>query len=97
MTALLLRRLALLLLTLWVTSILVFLLTAVMPGNVGRIILGPFAAQSAVDTLNAQLGYDQPVVIRYLRWAGGLVTGDWGRSLRFDVPVLPLVMERLGR
>ena len=68
-----------------------------MPGNVGRIILGPFAAQNAVDALNAQLGYDQPVVIRYLRWAGGLVTGDWGRSLRFDVPVLPLVLERLGR
>ena len=97
MTALLLRRLALLLLTLWVTSVLVFLLTAVMPGNIGRIILGPFAAQGAVDALNAQLGYDQPVLVRYLRWAGGLVTGDWGQSLRFEVPVLPLVLERLGR
>ena len=67
MTGLLLRRLALLLLTLWVTSVLVFLLTAVMPGDVGRIILGPFAAQQAVDALNAQLGYDQPVLVRYLR------------------------------
>jgi peptide/nickel transport system permease protein len=96
-TGLLLRRLALLLLTLWITSVLVFFLTAVMPGDVGRIILGPFAAQQAVDALNAQLGYDQPVLVRYLRWAGGLVTGDWGRSLRFDVPVLPLVLDRLGR
>src|SRR3954452_12527346 len=68
-----------------------------MPGNVGRIILGPFAAQNAVDALNAQLGYDQPVPIRYLRWAGGLVPGDCGRSRPCDVPVLPLVLERLGR
>lgn len=97
MARLLARRLALLLVTLWITSLLVFVLTAVMPGDIGRIILGPFAAQNAVDALNSQLGYDQPAVTRYLRWLGGLLTGDWGRSLQLEVPVLPLVAERLGR
>ena len=97
MTRLVLRRVALLVFTLWVTSVLVFVLTNVMPGNIGRIILGPFASQQAVDALNTQLGYDQPVLLRYLHWLGGLVTGDWGRSLRFEVPVLPLVLARLGR
>ena len=92
-----LRRVLLLLFTLWVTSILIFLLTAVVPGNIGRTILGPFASQHAVDLLNRQLGADRPVVARYVEWFGGLLRGDWGRSLNFDVPVLGLVLQRTGR
>jgi peptide/nickel transport system permease protein len=91
------RRLALLAYTMLVASVLIFVVTYVIPGNVGRIMLGPFAGQQAVDTLNAQLGLDQPVVLRYLHWIGGLARGDWGRSFSFEVPVLPLIAERYVR
>lgn len=91
------RRLAMLGLTLLAASMLIFLVTSVLPGNVGRIMLGPFAPQDAVDTLNRQLGLDRPVAERYLGWLLAVLRGDWGRSLHFGAPVLPLVLERLGR
>ncbi|PWG65497.1 ABC transporter permease [Sediminicurvatus halobius] len=92
-----LRRLLLLGVTLAVASVLIFLMTAVLPGNVGRIVLGPFASAEAVAALNAELGLDRPVLVRYWEWVGGLLRGDWGRSLSLDTAVLPLALERLGR
>lgn len=92
-----LRRLLLLGVTLAVASVLIFLMTAVLPGNVGRIVLGPFATADAVAALNAQLGLDRPIPLRYWAWISGVLTGDWGRSLSLDTAVLPLALERLGR
>jgi peptide/nickel transport system permease protein len=92
-----LRRFGLLAVTLAVASVLIFLVTSVLPGDVGRIVLGPFAQQDAVDTLNRQLGLDRPVLARYVAWVGAVLAGDWGRSIHFQAPVLPLVLERLGR
>jgi peptide/nickel transport system permease protein len=91
------RRLFLLFFTLWLASTLVFVLTSVAPGDVGRAILGPFASKAAVDALNEQLGMNRPVLARYADWLIGILQGDWGRSLNFDVPVLRLVLERTGR
>jgi peptide/nickel transport system permease protein len=91
------RRLMLLAVTLAVASVLVFALTDLIPGDVGRIVLGPFAPQEAVDNLNRELGADRPLVERYAAWIAGIAQGDWGRSHAFDAPVLPLVAERLGR
>ncbi|AGY91841.1 hypothetical protein SPICUR_04290 [Spiribacter curvatus] len=91
------RRLMLLGLTLLVASVLIFTMTTVLPGDVGRIILGPFAQDSAVEALNQELGLNQPIVVRYLQWIGGVLQGDWGRSLSLNTPVLPLALERLGR
>lgn len=93
----LLRRLVLLVITLFAASLLVFVLTSILPGNVGRIVLGPFASDAAVEALNRELGLDRPAVARYLEWLGGVVTGDWGRSLSLDSAVLPLVLERAAR
>lgn len=92
-----LRRLGLLLITLALASVLIFLITDVLPGDVGRIILGPFASQEAVEQLNRELGLDRPLIIRYGQWLGGIVQGEWGRSLSFETAVLPLVMERFAR
>lgn len=91
------RRLLLLVFTLWMASALVFLLTSVAPGDVARAILGPFASRAAVDALNEQLGMNRPVLVRYADWLIGMLHGDWGRSLNFDVPVLGLVLERTAR
>ncbi|WP_083251326.1 ABC transporter permease [Acidihalobacter yilgarnensis] len=96
MSAYIVRRLLLLGVTLSVASALIFALTSVLPGNVGRIMLGPFASQHAVDVLNLQLGANLPLWDRYLHWLGGIARGDWGHSLVYGAPVLPLVLDRLG-
>jgi len=93
----LLRRLGLLLITLWLMSIAVFVLTAVLPGDEAQIILGQFATPGSIAALHKQLHLDDPVVVRYLRWIGGFVTGDWGTSpSNSDAPITSLIPDRLG-
>ncbi|MEI6449311.1 MAG: ABC transporter permease, partial [Actinomycetes bacterium] len=90
------RRLLLMVPTLILVSILIFALAEVLPGDVGRSILGPYATDEQVRILNKELGADKPLYERYARWAGGFVTGDWGDSLLLKVPVFPTVMKALG-
>lgn len=90
-----LRRLGLTAITLVLVSFAVFAAAQVLPGDVGRTILGPYASQQQVDQLNHQLGADEPVVKRYVTWAGDFVRGDWGESPIQRVPVRPLVLDRL--
>jgi len=90
------RRLLLMVPTLILVSILIFALAEVLPGDVGRSILGPYATDQQVKILNKELGADKPLYERYARWAGGFVTGDWGESLLLRVPVFPTVMRALG-
>jgi peptide/nickel transport system permease protein len=73
----------------------VFGAAQVLPGNVGRAILGPFADQGAVDLLNEELGTDRPIVVQYLDWISGFVTGDFGESYVFRRPVTELVGDAL--
>jgi peptide/nickel transport system permease protein len=91
----LLRRLGLTAITLVLVSFAVFAAAEVLPGDVGRTILGPYASQQQVDQLNHQLGTDEPLVRRYFTWAGNFVRGDWGESPIQNVEVRPLVLERL--
>lgn len=90
-----LRRLGLTAITLVLTSFAVFAAAEVLPGDVGRTILGPYASQQQVDQLNHQLGADDPLVQRYFTWAGNFVKGDWGESPIQHVEVRPLVLDRL--
>ena len=59
-----------------------FLAAQVLPGDVGRRVLGPFADQASVDALNKQLGTDRPLVTQYWDWISHFVTGDLGESIR---------------
>lgn len=93
MTKFVLRRVGLALITLFVLSVLVFIGTQLLPGDVGRRILGPFATQEAVDALNARLGTDRPLLVQYWDWISSAVTGDLGFSISFSRPV----SELLGR
>ncbi len=90
-----LRRLGLTAITLVLVSFAVFAAAQVLPGDVGRTILGPYASQQQVDQLNHQLGADEPMAKRYVTWAGDFVRGDWGESPIQRVPVRPLVLDRL--
>ncbi len=91
-----LRRIGYLLLTLLVTSIVIFAVTQVLPGDIARVILGREAGEAALDSLREELGLNDPLLVQYLRWLGSFVRGDWGLSFSTGTDVHPLVMQRLG-
>lgn len=75
------------LVTLWLLSVIVFVGGQVLPGNVGRAILGPFADQASVEALNHEMGTDRPVLVQYADWIGGILHGDLGASYAYRAPV----------
>jgi len=93
-----LRRLGFLLLTLALTSILVFGVMQLVPGDVARIVLGREASPDAVAELRRDLGLTEPLPVQYGQWLGNFVTGDWGQAYTFpqQPDIRPLVMEKLG-
>ncbi|HEY0835563.1 MAG TPA: ABC transporter permease [Azospirillum sp.] len=94
MTLFLLRRTAALIVTLLVATLVVFVVLEVLPGDPAAVMLGTGASEETLAALRAQLGLDQPAPERYARWLGGMLTGDFGRSYTYDVPVTGLVAER---
>lgn len=93
----LLNRIGTMALTMFVISMLVFFIAAVVPVDPARSALGPYAAQEAVDDLREQMGLDRPVVVRYADWIWGAVRGDFGQSIHNRRPVSELVAMRLER
>jgi len=93
MRAILTRRVPFLLLTLFVSSILIFVASEILPVDVARNMLGQFASQEAVDALNERLGMDKPLVERYIGWLGRVVTGDFGESTSQRSAVEPLIIK----
>jgi peptide/nickel transport system permease protein len=91
-----LRRIALSLVTLFLLSVMVFFGGQVLPGNVGRAILGPFADQRAVENLNRELGLDRPYLVQYWDWISNFVQGDMGTSYIFRAPVTPFILDALA-
>ncbi|MGH7122200.1 MAG: ABC transporter permease [Acetobacteraceae bacterium] len=89
------RRLALSLLTLFLLSLLVFAGGQLLPGDIGRAILGPLADPRAVATLDHQLGVDRPAVAQYLGWVSGMLHGNMGQSLEYRAPVAPFIGRAL--
>jgi peptide/nickel transport system permease protein len=85
------RRLGLMVLTLWIISLIVFFAGQILPGDPGRAILGPFAAKSAVQVLDTQLGVNRPLLTRYLSWIGGLLHGNMGTSYSYRTAVEPFI------
>ncbi|HEV2257108.1 MAG TPA: ABC transporter permease [Streptosporangiaceae bacterium] len=91
MATFLLRRLGLMVLTLFILSLIVFFAGQVLPGDPGRAILGNLASQSAVHALDHQLGVDRPLITQYLGWVGGLLHGNLGESYSYQSPVAPFI------
>ena len=97
MFAYIVRRLALMLLTLWGISVIIFVLLHIVPGNIVDIL---FAAAGYVDPadkakLEQELGLDQPILMQYLRWIGGLLHGDLGYSYVSEKPALDEILPRI--
>ncbi len=91
------RRLLLSLITLWLLATIVFVITNILPSDVGRTILGPFAPQESVDALNQRLGTDRPLIVQYLDQLRRIVTLDFGDSFVSQQAVLPQILGAIGR
>lgn len=90
------RRLAIGALLLVVVSVLVFLATNLLPGDVAATTLGRGATEEGKQELRNALGLDRPLPTQYLDWASGFVAGDLGTSPVLHRPVREIVAERLG-
>lgn len=94
MTGSLPRRLAGLVLTLFAASLVVFIVMDVLPGDPALLMLGTSAQPDTLAALRHQMGLDVPLVWRYLTWSFGLLTGDFGISYTYAVPVSELIRDR---
>ena len=92
----LLRRLAALLVTLGFTSMLIFAVLEILPGDPAAVMLGVSATPETLAAIRLELGLDRPVLERFFSWIAGFVTGDLGISYAYRVPVAGLVLERLA-
>ena len=90
------KRLGLSLVTLFLLSVLVFVGGQVLPGDVGRAILGPLADERAVDALRHELGVDRPLLVQYGEWIFNFIQGDMGTSYIFRAPVWPFIRDALA-
>ncbi|MGI9111621.1 MAG: ABC transporter permease [Gaiellaceae bacterium] len=82
-----LKRLALSLVTLVLLSVLVFAAAQLLPGDIGRNVLGNLASEADVERFNKMVGVDRPIYVQYWDWISHFVRGDLGNSLQYNVPV----------
>jgi peptide/nickel transport system permease protein len=83
------------LVTLAILSVIVFLGGQLLPGDVGRAVLGPLADARAVALFNHQVGVDRPLAVQYWDWITHFSVGDMGRSFTFRAPVAPFIGQAL--
>ena len=92
---LIVRRLALGILTIWAASVVIFVATEILPGDVAQAVLGQTATPQAVENIRKQLNLDRPAYARYVEWLGGAVRGDFGISLANRRPIATTIGPRL--
>ncbi len=89
------QRVALGILLLFAVSVLIFAGTQILPGDVAQAILGQAATPEALANLRSELGLNDPAIVRYFQWLGGLMTGDLGTSLTTRTPIAEALVPRL--
>ncbi len=90
-----LGRLTSLIISLIVASIVIFAVIEVIPGDPAAFMLGVNARPDTIAALRAEMGLDQPVVVRYFDWVTGLLQGDFGQSWTYKTPVSDLIADRV--
>ena len=91
-----LKRLLLLILTVLLVTVLAFLAFSILPGDPTDAILGLNATEEQIAALRLELGLDLPIHVRYWNWISAFVTGDFGISYNFDLPVAQLIAPKVG-
>jgi len=74
---------------------LVFLVTQWLPGDVCRIVLSREAGPAAIENCRQELGLDQSLPVQYINWLRDFISGDWGTSYSTNLPIFPMVIDRL--
>ena len=96
MTKFIARRLLMMAGTMLVVSVLTFLLLEVNGDNVVVKVLGPYSTQEQRALWLERNGYNDPAVWRYFEWLGGMMTGDFGQSVKYRAPVSEVMLPRLA-
>lgn len=96
MLGFLIRRLLSLTVTLWLVSVLIFLVIQIIPGDPAQVVLGLQANPETLAKVREEMGLNDPPLVRYVRWLSGVARGDFGRSLNYHVPVGQLILTKLG-
>lgn len=91
----LLNRLLSLILTLLLISAITFCVTNILPGDVAMMIMGTQSNPEALAGLRESLHLNDPLIVQYGRWIGGMLTGDWGTSLIFKRPITQLLEQKI--
>src|SRR5215217_7862946 len=94
MAAYAIRRIAWLFFTLFIVSVITFAIAFLMPVDPARMVAGPNAPQSVVNSIHHQLGLDRPVYVQYVEFVNRALHGDFGRSYRTQQEVLPAILQR---
>ncbi len=89
-------RLGVFALSLAVASVVIFVVTQALPGDVARVLLGDGASPEQLAAKRAQLGVDRPLAAQYVTWIGGMMAGDFGTSWTSSLPVAGLIAPRIG-
>ena len=96
MTAFLARRLLQTLITLFMVTLISFVLSMILPGDPTLALVGPEGAtKEMLDVYRTELGLDQPIYVQYLKWLGRVIGGDLGVSIRTRAQVTTLFVQRL--
>ncbi len=90
-----LNRLLSIVLTLFLVSVITFAVTNILPGDVAMMIMGTQSNPAALAGLRKALGLEDPLVLQYARWIGGMLTGDFGHSLMFKEQIGTLLLQKL--
>jgi len=95
MSRLMLRRMGFLMLTLVLTSVIIFSITQFLPGDVARVLLPRDASEEAIRAKREALGLNRPAVVQYVSWLGRFARGDWGTSYAWNESIRPRVFDAL--
>lgn len=90
-----LNRLLSVTLTLFLITLVTFAVTNILPGDVAMMIMGTQSNPAALAGLRESLGLNDPLLVQYGHWVGGMVSGNWGNSLIFKKPILELLSQKI--
>ncbi len=96
MSVFLAKRLATMVATLLFSSLVVFLVLEILPGDPAQVLLGVDGTPEQLAVLREKMGLNAPAAARYFSWIGNMLTGDFGTSYAYGVPVWSLLEERLA-
>src|SRR2546421_1157771 len=81
--------------TLFFVSVLIFSLQHLLPGDPALVMAGEERDPEVIAQIRAQYHLDQPIPVQYVYWVKGVLSGDFGESLRIKVPVRNLIEQKL--